>query len=133
MPPEFTAILGGTTFFVVVTIACSICFSLLITVGVIFVILRVMKSFGPDKDTLASGTPGQATILKVWQTGAMVNYNPQLGLLLEVRPPTGEPYQVEVKMVVPMVNIPQFQPGAVVPVKINPKDRQKVVLDVYGR
>lgn len=29
----------------------------------------------------------------------------------------------------PLVNIPQFQPGATVPVKISPRDPQKVAID----
>ena len=93
----------------------------------------LLKGLGPDTETLKSGTPGQATILRVWQTGTMVNYNPQIGMQLEVRPQFGAAYQTQTTMVVPMVNIPQFQPGIVVPVKISAKDPSKVVLDVYAK
>jgi len=30
-----------------------------------------------------------------------------------------------------MINIPQFQPGAEVPVKIHPSDPTQVVMDIY--
>ena len=80
---------------------------------------------------MKSGTPAQATIQQVWPTGTYVNNNPQIGMQLEVRPPTGLPYTAQLKAVIPLVNIPQFQPGAVVPVKIHPTDPSKVALDVY--
>ena len=51
---------------------------------------------------------------------------------LEVRPPGGSPYITQLNAVVPLINIPQFQPGTVVPVKISPVDATKVELDVYG-
>ena len=62
----------------------------------------------------------------------MVNQHPQISFQLEVHPPTGIPYAAETKAVIPMVNIPQLQPGADVRVKINPSDPSNVVLDIYG-
>ena len=91
-----------------------------------------MKGMGPNREILQSGIPAQATIGQVWQTGTFVSYNPQIGMQLEGQPPTGTPYLAQVNAVVPMVNIPQFQPGGVVPVKIQPTDASKVELNVYG-
>ncbi len=129
---DFNSIFGGTLLITIVSIVCSGLFGLAITVAVIFVIYRVMKGMGPNREILQSGLRAQATIRQVWQTGTFVNNNPQLGLQLEVQPPTGTPYLAQVNAVVPMVNIPQFQPGVVVPVKIHPTDPTKVELDVYG-
>ena len=80
---------------------------------------------------MKSGISAQATIQNVWQTGTYVNNSPQVGMQLEVRPPTGVPYVAQVNAIIPLINIPQFQPGAVVPVKIHPTDPSKVALDVY--
>jgi hypothetical protein len=92
----------------------------------------ILKSVRQDSGILKNGTPAQATILKVWETGTCLNNQPQLGFNLEVRPPSGAPYQAQAKGIIPMVNIPQFQPGAIVNVKISPTDPSKVALDVYG-
>ena len=97
-----------------------------------FVIWRVMKGMGPNREILKTGIPAKATIRQVWQTGTFVNYNPQVGLQLEVLPPSGPAYMAQVNIVVPMVNIPQFQPGVVLPVKISRTDPSKVELDVFG-
>ncbi len=101
--------------------------------GVGLVIWFVMRSVGQNQAVLKTGTPAQAVIQQVWQTGTYVNNNPQIGMQLEVRPPNGMPYAAQVNAIIPLVNIPQFQPGAVVPVKISPTDPTKVALDVYGR
>ena len=80
---------------------------------------------------MQNGISAQARIVSVQQTGVMVNYQPQVAFQLEVTPPGGAPYQAQAKAVIPMVNIPQFQPGVEVPVKIHPTDPTQVVLDVY--
>jgi hypothetical protein len=96
------------------------------------IIYFVMRAFRPDTTILKQGTPAKAVIQQVWQTGAYINNNPQIGMQLEVQPTNGAPYVTQLNAVIPLVNIPQFQPGAVVPVKIHPQDPSKVALDVYG-
>ncbi len=126
-------IVGSSLLITIITIVGSCLLTVVITGGVLFVVWRVMKGLGPNREILQSGIPAQATIRQVWQTGTFVNYNPQIGLQLEVMPPNGAPYMTQVNAVVPMVNIPQFQPGVVVPVKIHPTDPSKVELNVYGQ
>ena len=96
---------------------------------VLIVVLR--RAFGPNKKLLQQGLPGRATVMNVYQTGMMVNNNPQIGLVLQIDGPLGQ-YQTETKAVIPMIAIPQFQPGAVVPVKIDPSNRNNIALDIYG-
>lgn len=90
----------------------------------------IRKFLGRDLETLRNGIPGHGKILKVWQTGISLNDQPQIGMDLEVHPPSGAPYQAQTKMIVPLIKIPQVQPGAVLPVKISRTDPDKVVLDV---
>ena len=104
---------GGTLLITLITIVGSCVFSVVIFGVVGFVIWRVMKGMGPNREILKTGIPAKATIRQVWQTGTFVNYNPQVGLQLEVLPPSGAAYMAQVNIVVPMVNIPQFQPGVV--------------------
>lgn len=124
-------IITTTLIITAITIIGSCLLTVAVTGGVLFVVWRLMKGLGPNREILKSGVRGQATIRQVWQTGTFVNYNPQIGMQLEVQPPNGTPYVAQVNAVVPMVNIPQFQPGVVVPVKIHPADPSKVELDVY--
>jgi hypothetical protein len=135
MPPELTDIAGlfaGLSALTMGAICIGTVVTLVITVGVTFLAIKmVRKAVGPDRSTLESGIAARARIVNVRQTGMLVNHQPQIAFTLEVYPPSGTPYQMETKAVIPMVNIPQFQPGAEVPVKIHPANASKVVLDVY--
>ncbi len=105
-------------------------FSLLIVAVVVGgLVMNGMK----NRAVLAHGEAAEAVILKAWQTGTVMNeVNPQIGLLLEVRPANRPAYQAETKMFIPMIQIPQFQPGAVLQVKYDPKDPSKVAVDSIG-
>jgi hypothetical protein len=132
MPPELTALLGGSTILIVILVCGSILVTTVITIGITWLAIRlVRKAMGPNRSILQNGIAAKAQILSVQQTGVMVNYQPQIAFQLEVHPPGGVPYQAQAKAVIPMVNIPQFQPGTEVPVKIHPTDPTQVVLDVY--
>jgi hypothetical protein len=132
MPPGVTELLTGSTVLIVVLVCGGIVVTAAFTIGITWLAIRlVRKAVGPDHSILQSGIPAQGKILSVQQTGVMVNYQPQVELQLEITPPGGVPYQARTKAVIPIVNIPQFQPGAQVPVKIHPTDPTKVVLDLY--
>lgn len=129
MPPEITQLLAGGGVLFTLIICGGTVLSLAITVGVtLFVIRLVRKTVGQDRNVLENGIPAVAKILSVRQTGVMLNNQPQIEFQLEIHPPSGIPYQAQAKAVVALVNIPQFQPGVEVPVKIDPTDQTKVVL-----
>jgi len=80
------------------------------------------------KDQVAlTGIPTTARVLGMQQTGTMVNMNPQVQAMLEVQGPQG-PYQVSTLAVIPQMNIPQFQPGAMVNVRVNPQNPHDVAV-----
>jgi hypothetical protein len=86
-----------------------------------------------NRNLLSHGEPATAVILKVWETGTVMNEtNPQIGLLLEVRPANRAPYQAETKMFISMIQVPQFQPGVTLAVKFDPADPSKVAVDTSG-
>jgi hypothetical protein len=133
MPPEITDLLTGTSVLITLAVCAGIVFSIVLTVGVTFFVIRMIrKATGPDRGVLQNGIPAQAKIVSVQQTGVMVNYQPQIAFTLEVQPPNGAPYQAQTKAVIPMVNIPQLQPGTEVPVKIDPNNPTKVALNIYS-
>lgn len=87
-----------------------------------------------DPEIRENGIPAQAQILRTWDTGVRFNndMNVQVGMELRVQPPSGSPYQTKARAVINVVNMPQFQPGVTVPIKIHPTDPQKVMLDIYA-
>ena len=77
------------------------------------------------------GESAQAKVLRIWDTGITVNENPVVGFLLEVYP-VGQPaYQAETKGIISRLDIPQIQPGAMLPVKFDPANPRRVALDIY--
>jgi hypothetical protein len=107
------------------------------SVAVIIPFLKPMLSFfggGPTtRRILKTGRPAQATILAVGENsgGGVVTVNDQPYLNLQVRVEDGfrAPYDVSFDTIVPRSMVPQFQPGAVIPVKVDPNDPRKVVID----
>jgi hypothetical protein len=76
------------------------------------------------------GKPAEAEILRVWDTGTTVNEDPVIGMEVEVRPAEGDPYRATIaKTWVSRIDIPSFQPGAVIPVRYDPLHPERVAFD----
>ena len=81
---------------------------------------------------LKTGVSATAVIKELKDTGVTVNNAPQIKLLLEVSPPTGAPYLVQTKTLISRLETSSFQPGMVVPVKIDPSNKNKIAIDRSG-
>lgn len=80
-----------------------------------------------------SGLPGSARILEIWDTGITVNDDPVIGMRVEIDRTDGTAYTATIpKSLISRLDIPRFQPGAVVPVRIDPQDAAIVALDAYA-
>ena len=78
------------------------------------------------------GIAATARIVEVWDTGMTVNDDPVIGLRVEVSRADGSVYAATIaKSLVSRIHIPQFQPGSIVPVRIDPQDAANVALDFY--
>lgn len=97
-----------------------------IVIGSILLFAIVSRSARNPK--IENAILGQATVLKIWETGLIVNRQPQVGFLLNVQHPDGSSYEVQTKAVISIIHLPQIQPGATVAVKIDAKDRARVAL-----
>jgi hypothetical protein len=95
--------------------------SLLIMGVVMIPFLKVMFP-GEIKNAVTA----KARVIKVWDTGVSINDNPQVGLQLEVTPPTGSPFEVEAKTVVSRLNAALVQPGTTADIKYDPLKPQRV-------
>ena len=69
-----------------------------------------------------------AIVLKRWETNIIFNGNPQIGLLLQVRPDACAPFEAEVKTVVDRTHLAHLQPGAVLTVSYNPDAPGRVII-----
>jgi hypothetical protein len=81
-----------------------------------------------NQAVLKQGQLAPAKVLKIETTGTTVNHNPVVRLRLEVRPPGQPPFEAETERLVSIIDIPQFQPGAMVHVKYDPATKAVAVL-----
>lgn len=80
---------------------------------------------------LRRGQPAQAAIEKIWpiRSFAVRGQNAQLQrLLLEIHLPQQPPYQAEANGIVSEQSLAKFQPGSRLAVKVDPANRQNVVI-----
>jgi hypothetical protein len=88
--------------------------------------------FGPmiNASRLAkTGIPGKATIKEVRDTGVTINNSPQVKLVLDVKNQFGQIYSTTIRTLVSRLQPNLYQPGMVVPVKIDPKNENNVIID----
>ena len=76
-----------------------------------------------------SGVPGQATIVGMRQTGVYLNEQPQIELNLQVQSEMHGPYQATVREYVPLMLLATLSSGRPLPVKVDPADPQKLVIE----
>ncbi|NOT50003.1 MAG: hypothetical protein HOP10_01840 [Chitinophagaceae bacterium] len=79
-----------------------------------------------------TGISGTARILEVRDTGITINNSPQVKLIVEIKNSFGQRYQATMRVLVSRINPGAYQPGMEIPVKIDPKNEQNVVLDYSG-
>jgi len=126
---------GGELFGIVVTlviVVISLLFTAVITIVSMavpaFIFYRLMKANADNQRLLKDGQPAVGQILSAQQTGAFINYNPQVRLTVDVQPLVGEPYQASVTTVVPMIALPRVQPGQTVDVRYDAEDHSRIAI-----
>ncbi|MFH1148945.1 MAG: DUF3592 domain-containing protein [Actinomycetota bacterium] len=100
--------------------------------GIFYFVFRwAFRSVNLANDLAERGEAAEATVLEVHETGVTVNeVYPMIGVTLEVRR-TGRPaYQVKTQWLIDRLQIPQFQPGAVIPVMVDPENPDNVAFGV---
>lgn len=87
------------------------------------------------KEILAKGRPAKAKIVNLGESGkgiVTVNNQPFVTMTLEVMDGDKPPYKVKLQTIVSRLALPQFQPGAMIPIKIDPNDPNNIVIDSSG-
>ena len=77
------------------------------------------------------GVDGTATIQQILSTGKTVNMQPEIQFQMTVNV-NGSTSEVTHLQVVPPTIIPQVQPGATVPVKVDPNDHSQLMITLAG-
>lgn len=86
---------------------------------------------GEAKRIRRVGQVAEALVLAIEDTGMTLNDNPVVAFHLEVRPTSGTPYEARTRGVVGRLDVPRVQPGAVLPVSVDPADPGKVAIRLY--
>ena len=110
LDPPLRDILPG----VVITIA--VLASIAVTFG------GIIKGSLARKRLMKEGVAGTAQLVSVEQTGTRVNDQPMLRLRMLVTVPNKAPYSVLHKEVVPLIRLPEVQPGAQLHVRVDAAD-----------
>lgn len=98
--------------------------------------LVVLHAFGSaarrarltEEDLRRNGTPALATVLDVrdrWR----LNEEPILELTLRVTPPGCAPFDVKLRRITSLPDLPSFQRGSTVHVHYDPKRRDRIAID----
>ena len=106
----------------------------LIASSMCFACASMIDSFTGEniaREIRENGLPAKGTVLKIWETGIRVNDSPVVGFLLEIHAEGMTPYEAETKALISILWIPQIQPGAVLPIKFDPKDPSRIALDIF--
>lgn len=101
----------------------------LVVVGLIAIVAGppIVRAIREDA-VLAEGTPAPAVILELSETGNLYNEVPELRIVLEVRPASGEPWRAEVREFVAAHDTPKIQPGTEISVKYDPEQPSRVAI-----
>jgi hypothetical protein len=91
--------------------------------------LRLRASAAANDRLLTSGVAGQAAVTGLTQTGMYLNENPQVAIDLLVELPGRAPYPVQRKEFVPLILLGRLSSGAPLPVRVDPADPQRLVID----
>ena len=114
-------IAAGSIIFTIAMICISSLCGLVITAAAIGIPIYLMRQNQKKAQALvASGTPGEATVLQLEDTGMRINDDPRVAVTLEVRIPGYPPYQIRKTMTLPLIRMSQVQVGAVVAVLADP-------------
>ena len=90
---------------------------------------RLTRGYEAAQRIKSQGVPGQATIVGMRQTGVYMNEQPQVELQLQVTTEMMAAYPVTLREWVPLMLIGTLTSGRPLPVKVDPSDPQRVVIE----
>lgn len=82
-------------------------------------------------EIIRAGEPAQATVIALNDTGTTINRDPVVEFVLLVQPHKGLPYQARTRALISRLEVPQAQPGRVLPVRFDPRQPKRVAIDLW--
>lgn len=105
------------------------CIGLLIFFAVIAIVLpRVLSRKSITEQTILEGYSARATIISMTPTGQYNSGQPEIILVVKIERPTSIPFQTTVKTTVYTMNLPKFQEGTKVHVKVFEDHKGKYIV-----
>ena len=105
----------------------------LLYIGIALIFVPTILSTVFSLQTVKSGTSAVGLIESIQQTGTYVNEQPQIYCKVIVTSQGKDSYPAELKAVVPLTSLAQFQPGALIPLLVAPKYPSKIGIDWKGQ
>jgi hypothetical protein len=108
--------------------------AVMLPIGLVLLIIGIVlavKSKG-TRSIIESGIAGTGTVVSADETGVRVNDQPMLIFTLDVEAPGLAPYRASSRSTVPFLAVSQLSQGMKLPVKIDPENNQKVLIDWDG-
>jgi hypothetical protein len=100
-----------------------------VSLGLAALYLGMIRRANKADRLRAVGTPGEAIIKGMTQTGTYINYQPVVKLELEVHPEGLPAYSLRKKKVVPQIGLGQLAIGNALPIHVDPDNRNDIVID----
>lgn len=133
-------VVPGTLFWVLVAIGATTGNGALIGVALVLLVVTVVGTLvvqarasgraARARDVVwATGTPATATVVSVEHTGASINHDLEVDLLVDVVVGLRPTYRATVRRYVSPLAIPRVQPGCAIEARVDPADPATVVLD----
>lgn len=114
---------GGSILFTILMVCGSlVCTGVIVAASIGIPIYFMRNNQKRAEELMQKGTQGEATILSLQDTGMLINNQPRVTMMLEVRVAMRPPYQVTKTMTVPLIRLSQVQTGSVVPVMVDLSD-----------
>ncbi len=95
---------------------------------ILFIGAPIVSAF-TNQSISKSGILAEGKIIKISDTGTTINNNPVVRLLVEVQSANQPPFQAETERLIPRLQVPQIQPGAVVKLKYDPDTKEVALVD----
>jgi len=81
-----------------------------------------------EQKLLKNGDPGQATIVRLAETGSYVNNKPRMEITLEIEVEGDEPYTAKTTKILSPLELKRYDVGALVNIRVSASDRKRVAI-----
>jgi hypothetical protein len=88
--------------------------------------LEQAKKFTGQSDLHTTGVPAKATVMKIEDTGMLVNYNPVVRMQLKVQPDFGIGFETTAEVAVSKIAVPRV--GDTISIKYDPANNSNIVV-----